>query len=141
MSALSIAQYVEQAQRDPSTEHLEALWRAVFLRHAWHFLPSTNSGAATPLVAPIDGGHWILAFTSPRPLKAFARQQGRLNDDGSAPILSLTPLEAMNHILDVQDHIQGVIFNLGQEATFRAPTHALESYARHFNVPLDEGLS
>ncbi len=140
MSPLSIAEYVEQARRDPSTEHIEALWRAVFLRNAWHFIPSQASGPASPTVAPIDGAHWLLAFTSPRPLKDFARAKDRLNDDGSAPILSLTPLEAMEHILKIGDHIEGVLFDIGQDATFRAPTDALESYARHFGVPIDEGL-
>lgn len=138
MTVYKIRDYVAQAQRDPTTENLEQLWRAVFLRQAWYFLPSRNDeGPARPMVSEIGGEPWLVAFTSARRLKAFAREAGRLNDDGTAPMLALNPAESMQKIRDVADSIAGVVFNIGSEATFRAPVEALQQYAEHFDVPVD----
>ncbi len=138
MSTYEISDYVAQARRDPSTENLEALWQAVFVRRAWYFLPSRrDEGPAFPTATEIDGQPWLLAFTGARRLKAFARDAGRVNEDGSVPTLALDPGESMQKILEVQDRIVGVLFNVGDEASFRAPVDALEAYAEHFDVPVD----
>lgn len=139
MVVYEIRDYVTRARREPSTENLEALWRAVFMLQAWYFLPSrSDEGPAFPTVSEIDGDHWLLAFTNVRRLKEFARSVDRLNEDGSVPMLVLDPGESMQKILSVADNIDGVIFNIDSEATFRAPVEALEGYARHFEIPIDE---
>ena len=138
MTVYEIRDYVAQAQADPSTENIEALWRAVFMLQAWYFLPSDNEeGPAYPTVSEIDGKPWLLAFTNVRRIKQFARQAGRDNPDGSVPMLVLNPGESMRKILAVKEAIEGVVFNIDSPATFRAPVEALEGYAQHFDVPVD----
>ncbi len=141
MSARQIRDYVADARRDPSTENIQALWRSVFMLKGWYFLPSrSDEGPAYPTVSTIEGRPWLLAFTDVRRIKAFAKKTGRLADDGTVPLLVLDPLESMQRILEVRQSIDGVIFNLDSDATFRAPVDALEAYARHFGVPLDGDL-
>ena len=140
MSARQIRDYVAEAKRDPTTENIEALWRSVFFLKGWYFLPSRrDEGPAYPTVSTIDGRPWLLAFTDVRRLEAVARKQHRLAQDGSLSLLVLDPLESMQRILEVEDTIEGVIFNLDSDATFRAPVGALKAYAEHFGVPLDGG--
>ena len=142
MVAKEIKEYVAQARALPSTEHLEAMWRAVFLLQGWYFLPSqSQEGPAYPTVSLIDDQPWVLIFTNVRELKTFARSQGRAAPDGSVPLLVLDPLESMEQILANKAHLTGALFNPGSEATFRAPLQALEDYARHFGVPLSEPSS
>jgi len=51
-----IRDYVEQARRHPTTEHLEQLWSAVFGLTAWYFLPGSEvPGPSTPMVVDLDG--------------------------------------------------------------------------------------
>lgn len=138
MSTYEIRDYVARARREPTTEHIEELWRAVFLLQAWYFLPSRDEGPAFPVASEIDGAPWLLAFTNFRRLKDFARSIDRINPDGSAPMLVLDPAESTSKILSVRDSIEGVIFNIDSESTFRAPVQALESYAEHFEIPIDE---
>lgn len=139
MGVHEIRDYVQRARQRPTTEHIEAMWRAVFLLKGWYFLPSTNDeGPAFPTVTSVDGQPWLLAFTNVRRLQEFARVAGRGDDDGSVPLLVLDPAESMERILEVEDQVAGVIFNIDSQATFRAPTDALVAYARHFEVPLAE---
>ena len=137
MTAREIRDYVAQAKKAPTTENIEALWRAVFMLQAWYFLPSTTAeGPAYPTVSKIEGEPWLLAFSNVRRIKEFARAAGRGDDDGSVPLLVLDPGESMGRILEVADQIEGVIFNIDSQATFRAPVEALEAYAHHFDVPI-----
>ena len=138
MSAREIRDYVAQAKAQPTTEHIEELWRAVFLLQGWYFLPSrSDEGPAYPTVSMIDGEPWVLAFTNVRRIQDFARAAGRTTSDGSVPLLVLDPADSMDRVLEVRDSIAGVIFNIDSEATFRAPVEALEAYAHHFGVPLN----
>lgn len=139
MTPREIRDFVAQAKRDPRRENIEALWRAVFLLQAWYFLPSRDDeGPAFPTVSFIDGQSWLLAFSNVRRLEDFARAVGRDAEDGSVPLLVLDPKASMQRILAVRDDIAGVIFNVDSPATFRAPVDALEAYAQHFKVPLDD---
>jgi hypothetical protein len=132
-----IRDFVAQARSEPSTENIEALWHAVFMLKGWYFLPAEDvEGPSHPTVAMIDGQPWIIAFTNVRRLKAFARQQGRMAEDGEVHLLVLDPADSMEKILAVRDSVVGVVFNPSSPETFRAPVDALEEYARHFGVPL-----
>lgn len=135
--AKEIRDYVARARAESSTENIQALWRAVFMLKGWYFLPSEDvEGPSHPTVVVVDEQPWLIAFTNVRRLKAFARDQGRMGDDGEVHLLVLDPLESMERILDVSDSVEGVIFNPGSPETFRAPVEALIEYARHFDVPL-----
>lgn len=137
-----IRQYVARAKREPTTENIEALWRTVFLRKGWYFLPSRDDeGPAFPTATLVDGQPWLLAFTNVRLLEDFAEAKDRVNDDGTVPLLVLDPGESMRRILDAREAIEGVIFNIDSPSTFRAPVEALEAYAEHFEVPIDDDLS
>lgn len=137
MVARELRDYLDQARREPTREHLEALWRAVFLLKAWYFVPSrTQEGPDMPLVAMVDGAPWLVACTNVRRLTEFSREQDRLGPTGEVFMLILDPLESMTHILAHRAHLAGVVFNPGSEETFRAPVHALEQYARIFGLPL-----
>ncbi len=137
MTAREIRDYVQIARQEPTTEHLEALWRAVFLLKGWYFLPAHADTETFPMVSLIDDEPWLLGFTNVRRLQEFARAHRRVNPDGSIPLLVLDPLDSINHLQEVQDHVTGVLFNIGSDETFRAPTGALLDYARHFGLPLD----
>lgn len=135
--AREVQDYVAQAKQEPTTENLEALWRAVFLLQGWYFLPSrSGDGPAFPTVIMVDEKPWVLVFTNVRRLKAFARAAGRVNPDGSTPMLVLDPGSATDQILAQSQQLGGAIFNPDAEDTFRAPIQALEAYAHHFGVPL-----
>ena len=132
-----IRDFVASAKADPSTENIEALWHAVFMLKGWYFLPAEDvEGPSHPTVVMVDDQPWIIAFTNVRRLKAFAREQGRMAEDGEVHLLVLDPKESMEKILAVRESVVGVIFNPSSPETFRAPIEALEEYAEHFDVPL-----
>ena len=137
MAPTTLEALVARARAQPTTEHLQELWRAIFFRKAWYFLPSrADDGPAFPTATAVDGEPWLLAFTSVRYLEELADRTGRRGADGTVPLLVLDPGASMDRILAVGDHLAGVIFNFDTEATVRAPLHALEAYAHHFGVPL-----
>ncbi len=139
MSAKQIEDHVAIARAEPTTANLKELWRAVFLLKAWYFLPGRDDeGPAYPTVSVVDGKPWVLGFTNVRRISEFANAVGRVGADGSVPLLVLDPKESMKHLLEAAKTVEGVIFNMNSEATFRAPVKALEAYAREFGVPLDE---
>lgn len=139
MSDKPIEDHVARARQSPTTANLEDLWRAVFFLKAWYFLPGRDDeGPAYPTVSMVDGKPWVLAFSNVRRLQDFAESVDRLGDDGSVPLLVLDPRESMSQLQDVAHAVEGVIFNMGSDATFRAPLQALEAYARQFKVPLDD---
>jgi hypothetical protein len=127
-----ISETIRAAQADPTSERLEAMWRAVFGLPAWYFLPAETDGPTTPLVARIDDGDWVLAFTHVRPLNTFAAQRGLRSPDGELPLLPLSPREAYGKLEEVADHVDGLWFNPATEFSFRAPNAALEEFARRF---------
>lgn len=133
-----IRDFVARAKSNPTTENLEALWRATFMLKGWYFLPSEDAeGPTHPTVVIVDDDPWIIAFTNVRRLEAFAADQGRMAEDGEVHLLVLDPGESMEKILAVRDTVTGVLFNPGSPETYRAPVEALEQYARHFGVPLE----
>jgi hypothetical protein len=135
---MEIRDFVARAKAEPSTENIEALWRAMFLLKGWYFLPAQQrEGPSHPTVMLIDDRPWLVAFSNVRRLKAFAQSAGRVADDGEVLLLVLDPLESMEHIVEVADSVDGVVFNPGSEQTFRAPVQALVDYARHFGVPIE----
>ncbi|TXD42770.1 hypothetical protein FRC96_02475 [Lujinxingia vulgaris] len=135
MSALEIRDYVARARREPTTENIEALWRAVFLLKGWYFLPTERQdGPSTPMVTLLGDQPWLVAFTNVRRIKEFSRQVGRAAPDGSVQLLVLDPRESMERIVAVQDQIMGVVFNIGSEETFRAPVAAIKAYAARMGL-------
>lgn len=136
---IEIKDYVARAKAEPTTERLQEMWRAVFLLQGWYFLPAQRQdGPAFPTILELNKEPWVIIFTNVRELKHFARTQGRAHPDGSVPLLVLNPLESMRKILAVKHTLQGAIFNPDSDATFRAPMEALEAYARHFGLPIDD---
>ncbi len=134
-----IKDYVRNARQNPTTENIQKLWKSVFWLKGWYFLPSeSREGPSNPSVMLVDGEPWLVAFTNVRRLEAFAQATGRAADSGEVFLLVLDPLESMQKILSVRDQIRGVVFNPDSDSTFRAPVQALEDYAHHFGVPLEE---
>lgn len=137
--ARQIRDYVRRAREEPTTEHIQALWRAVFLLKGWYFLPAAGGeGPEHPSVMLVEGQPWLVAFTNVRRLEAFARAQGREASDGGVPLLVLDPLVSMENIREAAEAVVGVVFNPGSPEGFRAPVEALVEYARFMGVPLDE---
>lgn len=137
---MEIRDYVQQAHEEPSTENIEALWRAVFTLKAWYFVPASDEeGPTRPMVTVLDGQHWMPAFTGVRTYRAFVEETGRASDDGELHGLLLDPGEAMQRIVEVREAVTGVVFNPGTSITFRAPVDALEEYALHFEIPKFSG--
>ncbi|RAL20457.1 hypothetical protein DL240_16770 [Lujinxingia litoralis] len=135
MSALEIRDYVARARREPTTENIEALWRAVFLLKGWYFLPSTRQeGPATPMVTMLGEEAWLLAFTNVRRIKEFSRQVGMAAPDGTVQLLVLDPRESMERLVAVEDRVEGVVFNIGSDETFRAPVAAVKAYAARMGL-------
>lgn len=133
---MAIRESIRRAKREPTTEHLEEMWRDVFLLKAWYFLPAEETeGPNRPMVAELDGESWLPAFTDVRHYRAFAGRVGLRTEDGETHGLLLDPGESMDRIVEVRDVIRGVVFNPGSDEAIRAPVDALEEYARHFEVP------
>ena len=109
------------------------MWQSVFIQRAWYFLPAAG-GETHPMVAEIDSGVWVLAFTDFRRLDLFGRTQGLRQGSDELPMLVLAPPVAMLKIREFADHIDGVIFNAGTDLSFRTPVSALEQFAEHFGV-------
>lgn len=134
-----IREYVRRAKADPTTDNIEALWRAVFLLKGWYFVPAERKeGPNRPMVTMLDGEPWLPAFTNVRRYRDFGEDIDRVDDEGEMHLLVLDPGASMEKILDVRDAIRGVVFNPGSSVTFRAPVEALEAYAEHFDVPLGD---
>ena len=132
---MELSEYVKRAMQEPSREHIEAMWKRVFMLKAWYFVPASETeGPTRPMVTTIEGEAWIPAFTNVRRYREFAASVGRLHDD-KAHALILDPGESMQKIVEVREAITGVVFNPGSEETFRAPVEALVAYAEHFEIP------
>jgi hypothetical protein len=136
--ARELVDLIEQAKADPSREHLEEMWRAVFLRKAWYLVPARDEvGPNRPMVLSTDNGYWMPVFTNVRHYRKFAAEVGREADDGEMHGLMLDPGEAVSRILGVDEALNGVVFDAGTPHPFRAPLEALKAYARQFDVPLE----
>ncbi len=134
---LEIKDHVAIAKENPTQENIRALWEAVFKLQAWYYLPAQEEeGPSNPLVTEIDGQNWLLAFTDFRRLTAFARSIGRRRDSGDVHMLTLDPRQSVERVIEVEDHIDGILFNVGTPETFRAPCVALIEFARHFGLPV-----
>jgi len=137
---MEIRDYIERAHEDPSTEHIEALWRAVFTLKAWYFVPADDrEGPTRPMVTMLGGEPWIPAFTGVRTYRAFVEATGRGGEGDELHGLLLDPGEAMQRITEVREAVTGVVFNPGTAIAFRAPVDALEEYALHFDIPKFSG--
>ena len=122
-----IAAAIRLARDTPSSGNLEAMWRSVFRLPAWYLLPAQLDGPTTPLVAQLDDGDWVVAFTHFRALNEFARERGMRSDQGEVPMLALPPVDAAAQIEGHADYIDGVVFNPGGELAFRATIPALRA--------------
>lgn len=127
-----VAEAIRLARDEPTFENLEAMWRHVLRLPAWYLLPAALEAETTPLVAQLDDGDWILAFTHFRALNTFARERNMRSDNGDIPMLAVPPLDAVERISQLADHIDGILFNLGTDLAFRAPPNALTEFARRF---------
>ena len=135
--ANQLVDLIEQAKEDPTREHLEEMWRAVFLRKAWYLVPARDEvGPNRPMVLSTDNGFWLPAFTNVRNYRQFASEVGRESDDGEMHGLMLDPGEALSKINEVDEALDGVVFDAGTAHPFRAPLEALQAYAERFDVPL-----
>lgn len=129
-----VADAIRRARDAPSSENLEAMWRRVFALPAWYLLPAELDAETTPLVAQVDDGAWLIAFTHFRALNDFTRLKDMRSDTGEVPMLALSPVEAMKQIEEHSDHIDGVLFNAATELTFRTPVAALRELAARLHV-------
>lgn len=135
---LEVKDRVAIARSTPTDENIRLLWESVFKLQAWYYLPASDEeGPANPLVSELDGQRWLLAFTDFRRMTAFARTIGRRRDSGEVHMLTLDPRQSIEKIIEVKDHIDGVLFNVQSDETFRAPCDALIRYALHFGLPID----
>ncbi len=137
---MEIRDYVLQAKREPSREHLEELWRAVFMLKAWYFVPAAeDEGPTRPMVTVLEGDCWIPTFTDVRNYRGFVDHSEQLASGRELHALLLDPGESLQRILQVREAVDGVVFNPGSAFEFRAPVGALEEYAEHFDVPVGGG--
>jgi hypothetical protein len=137
--SMNLKARVEEARREPTSENLQKMWQAVFVQRAWYFVPA-GEGETHPMVADLDDGVWLLAFTDFRKLDLFGRANGlRDEESGEIPMLVLAPPVAMRKIQEFAKHLDGVVFNAGSDLSFRAPVVALEQFAEHFRVFEFEG--
>ncbi len=125
---------IRNARDEPTSQNIEAMWRRVMGLPAWYLLPAALDAATTPLVAQLDDGDWIVAFTHFRALNEFARERGMRSDTGEVPMLALQPGEAVERIRELSDHVAGVVFNPGSELAFRAPVAALLDFVARFEA-------
>ena len=134
---IEIRDLIASTRQDPTTQNIEALWKAVFLLGAWYFLPaSPTPGPTSPMVVVHDDGPWLLVFSNFRQLSQFESTVGRRLPNGNINMLVLDPLMSMRLIVEHAEHIKGVIFNPDSDETIRAPTEALIAYAKHFGLPI-----
>lgn len=124
-----IAAAIRTARDEPSSENLETMWRHIMRLPAWYLLPASLDGPTTPLVAQLDDGRWIVAFTHFRALNEFARENEMRSDTGEVPMLALPPAEAVDRVREVAAHVDGIVFNASTDLALRAPTDALQEIA------------
>lgn len=128
-----IRDHVARARRDPSREHIEALWRAVFLLKAWYVVPALEEeGPNRPLVLELEGDPWLPAFTNIRRFRDFATDLDRGGD--RLHYLALSPGEAMERIDRRSDVLTGIVFNPRTDIAFRGPVETLSACADRFDV-------
>lgn len=137
---MEIREYIRRAQREPTREHLEEMWRAMFTLKAWYFLPARDEeGPNRPLVLELEGAPWLAVFTNVRRYRDFAESVGRVDEEGSVHALMLDPGESVERIRGIGEAVEGVCFNPGSEIAVRAPVEAVVDYARHFDIPKFSG--
>jgi hypothetical protein len=125
-----ISDVLDRARREPSTENLTALWRAVLRLPVWYFLPADAPGHETfPMVAEFDGGRWLLACTNIRRFGDLCRGLQITQDSEELPMLVVSTRDAIDRIEAVAPSIDGVAFNSHSVEHFRIPTDALLRFA------------
>lgn len=128
-------EYIARAKRDPSTEHLRAMWQRIFMLKGWYFLPAEDrEGPNRPAVLQLGGEPWLPICTDVRRLQALAERVGRVDEEGDVNLLVMDPRESMQRIAEVGEALEGVVFNPGTEVAVRIPVEALEQCADEFNV-------
>lgn len=125
---------IRLARSEPTSANLEAMWHHVVHLPAWYLLPAALDVETTPLVAQLADGNWIVAFTHFRALNDFARERGMRSDTGEVPMLALPPADAIERIVEIAEHVDGVAFNLGGDLVFRAPVAALVEFCERFDL-------
>lgn len=130
----TVEDYVAQARQAPTTENLEAMWRAAFAIKAWYLLPAGDEpGPARPTVITLDDGIYLPIATSLRRYSEFATKAGRATS-ADLPLLILDPWQALDALEIFRQTMDGVIFNPATDASFRAPLDAFFSYAERFGA-------
>lgn len=123
---------IVKARDVPTTENIEAMWARIFAIPAWYLLPSVLEGEATPLIAQVDGGQWLPAFTHFRTLNEFTRERNMRASNGEIPMLALSPRKVCEQVAELDQHLDGVVFNLGSDLAIRTPLVALGQFAEKF---------
>lgn len=105
-----------------------ALWAAVFKLKAWLVLmsPQATVKGPAPHVTEHDGQRWVMAFTDPDKLRAYAKEHDLAGEHGEVRMLSLRVPLAMKWLASLQEQgIHGVRFNQGPHGWY-APLTRLE---------------
>jgi hypothetical protein len=97
-------------------EDKNALWRAVFALKEWNFIARGEFPNMQPYVASNEGvakGEYMLkAFTDPKRLHAFAKDNGLLDEKGNAMILTMPVPGFMETLQSYQEMgVFGIHFN------------------------------
>ena len=128
IDALADAAYHRPGGAEGAVEDKNALWVAVFKLKAWLVLmsPRATVKGPEPHVTAYDGKRWVMAFTDPDKLRAYAREHELAGEHGEVRMLSLRVPLAMEWLASLQEKgIHGVRFNQGPHGWY-APLAQLE---------------
>ena len=103
------------------------LWSELLTLPEWHLLFAPQLSPPSPHVMMVDDKHWVLIFTDPDRLQAFAPEHGLVLDGDKALYTSLSVPDARKMLRSMaQSGIDGVRFNQGAHGWF-APLDSIES--------------
>ena len=128
IDALADAAYHRPGGAEGAVDDKNALWAAVFRLKAWLVLmsPQATVKGPAPHVTEHDGKRWVMAFTDPDKLRAWAKEHELAGEHGDVRMLSLRVPLAMKWLASLQEKgIHGVRFNQGPHGWY-APLAQLE---------------
>ncbi|MCU0430199.1 MAG: hypothetical protein MUF42_09530 [Cytophagaceae bacterium] len=127
--ALSANAYDPYTGEPGSKEHLDKLWRSLFLLEYWNFLIHPDA-PMKPHVEEHDGKSWVLVFTDNTKLNDYARLHHYTNDDNKVLSMSVPASAALDWLVKGNAGVFGVRFNEGDYGWY-APIEVLPAIYSH----------
>lgn len=109
------------------------LWKAALSLEEWFFIGTEHGEDAQPIVGIYEGRPHLLAFTDEDRATAFALARAAKKGGEPGPVLSMPPSDAVDYLVELREHVDGMVVNPGDNA-FSSQPMALKDMRDRYNI-------